>query len=60
MDYAYEVTFVYTYTTVRRTIWTPETDEDKVLDIAIREIENETGLDVSGADAMVELTGALI
>jgi hypothetical protein len=60
MDYEYEVTFVYPYTVVRRTIWTPETDEDKVLDIAITEIANETGLDVSGADAMVELTETLV
>ena len=60
MDFEYDVTFVYPYTTVRRIIWTPETDEDKVLDIAIREIANETGLDVSGADAMVELTGTLV
>ena len=54
MDSEYLLTFVFTYTTAQRTVFTAETDLDKVVDFALAEIMSETGLDFSGADVFVE------
>lgn len=59
MDYEYEVLFVYPDTLIRRIVWTATEDKDEVIEIALREIENETGLVIKGADCEAHLTGRI-
>lgn len=59
MGYEYEVAFVYDTTIIYKIVWTDIQDEDEVVNIALREIESETGLVITGSEHQVRLTATI-
>lgn len=54
MEKEYRVTFVFTETVVTRPVITHHTDENAIADLAIAEVFEETGMNVSGASWQVD------